>query len=181
MNSFSIEYQSTKLWMNAVAYSGRSRWPAEATDVFLTSTTAKACDGRLALTLTQTLHRRSGGQERGHTRSSQRGLPAGCAMRMGLAGKASQGGIHGFYAYSRRLRLGHAEALEDVKRLPEKYPRGIGAPGAERRFRDPFEDLGLLVGVANLPGELEDGMVLVERLAVAARGAAHVGDPAERD
>src|SRR5205823_14422301 len=51
-------------------------------------------------------------------------------------GKAVHGGIHGFHAYPRRLRLGHAEALIDVQRLPEKNPRGIGPPRAERRFRE---------------------------------------------
>src|SRR5262249_15540872 len=116
------------------------------------------------------------------THEADTGFAVGRRKRYGeLRGKAAEGGIQGLYAYPRRLRLGHAEALEDVQRLPEKNPRGIGAPGAERRFRDAFEDFGFLVGVTDLPGQPEHGVVLADRLVVAARGAAYVGDPAHGD
>src|SRR4029077_19752668 len=150
------------------------------TGVFLTRTTTRACGGRLALTLTMTLHRRSGAGK-GHQRGGQRDRPLAGETYPGSGGKAVHGGIQGFHAHPRRLRLGHAEALEDVQGLPEKNPRGIGPPGAERRLRDPFEDLGLLVGVPDLSGQPEHGVVLVECIAVPAPCTAYVRDPAQGD
>src|SRR6266581_8158132 len=153
--------------MNPVAYSGRNRLVTDsATGV---------------LFMARTLHRRSAARARGQTRERPAGLPAGRRMSVRLGGKTVHGRIQGFHAYPRRLGLGHAEALIDIQRLPEKNPRGIGSPGAERRFRDPFENLALLVGIPDLPGQLQHGMVLVEGLVVAARCAAHVGYPAPGD
>src|SRR5262249_59303304 len=121
------------------------------------------------------------GRRDGHRGAGPAGWPPAAGTVRGLRGKPAQRGIQGLYAYPRRLRLGHAEALEDVQRLPEKDPRSIGAPGAEHRFRDPFEGFGFLVRVTDLAGQLEHGVVLVDRLLAAARCAAYVRDPAHRD
>src|SRR5262249_37140484 len=110
------------------------------------------------------------------------GVAAGCRKRRRkLRGKAAQRGIQGLYADPHPPRLRHGEALEDVQRLPEEDPRGIGAPEADRRFRDPLEDLALLVRVTDLPGQPEHGVVLLNRLVVAARCTVYVGDTAQGD
>ena len=95
--------------------------------------------------------------------------------------RRSEAEIHGLDAYPRRLCLWHAEPFEDVQRLPKYDPRIIGPLRAERRFGDSFEDLGLLVWVADLPGQPERGVVMIKRLAVLARSATHVGYPAKCD
>ncbi len=59
MNSFSIEYHSTKLWINPVAYNGRNRLLTDpATSALVMD---QACGRRVALILMSALHRRSGG------------------------------------------------------------------------------------------------------------------------
>src|SRR5882757_4935284 len=99
----------------------------------------------------------------------------------GLRGAAAEGGIYGLYAYPGRFRLRHAEPFEDVQRLPEYDARRVRPLCAQRRFRDSFEDFGLLVGVTDLPGQPERGVVMIKCLAVPARSTTHVGYPAQRD
>src|SRR5262245_17221960 len=62
----------------------------------------------------------------GHTGAQPACSPPAAGNVRGLGGTAAKCGIQGIYAYPRCLRLGHAEALEDVQRLPEQNPRGIG-------------------------------------------------------
>jgi hypothetical protein len=63
----------------------------------------------------------------------------------------ASGGCRCLQADTRCLGFGHAEALENIQRLPENNPRRVRAAGARRGFRDSLEDLGLLVRVADLP------------------------------
>src|SRR5262249_7981876 len=73
-----------------------------------------------------------------------------------------------------------AQPFEDVQRLPEHDPRVVGSPGAESGLPDSLEDLGLLVGVADLDGHRQGGVVVIQRLVVPAGFAAHVSYPANR-
>src|ERR1022692_4309251 len=107
--------------------------------------------------------------------------PGGQRLRGGLGDAAVRRGAHGLYAYPRRLCLWHAEPLEDVQGLPENDPRSIGLLRVERRFCDSFEDFGLLIRIADLPGQPESGVVIIKRLAVLAGSATHVGYPANCD
>ena len=101
----------------------------------------------------------------------------GCGT--GGLGSAAQGRANGLDADPRRLGLRHAEAFEDIQRLPERDPRGVGAPHAERRFRDALEDLGLLVRVTDLPGQPESGLVKIGSLPVPARSPSYARYPAQ--
>ncbi len=108
-------------------------------------------------------------------------MSAGCGIKgadMGVR-ECRSGPAHGLDADPRRLGLRHAEAFEDIQRLPERDPRGVGAPHAERRFRDALEDLGFLVGVTDLPGQPESGLVKLGSLAVPAGSPAYAGYPAQ--
>src|SRR5580692_9901881 len=121
---------------------------------------------------------------RARTASGCGRTPDGCATRSGrpgLRGTAAEGRVRSLDAYPRGLGLGHAEPLEDVQRLPEDDPRRIVPLRAERRFRDSFEDLGLLVGIADLPRQLQRGAIMIKRLAVPASSAPDVGYPPKRD
>ena len=53
---------------------------------------------------------------------------AGGRRRAGLRDAEAEGRVDRLYPYPHRLRLRHAEPFEDVQRLPEHDPRGIGLP-----------------------------------------------------
>ena len=56
--------------------------------------------------------------------------------------------------------------FEDVHRLPKHDPRRVGPVHAERRLRKSLEDLSVLIGIDNLPGELQGGVVMIKRLVI---------------
>ncbi len=88
-------------------------------------------------------------------------------MRPGSGGAGAERRIHHLDAYSRGLSLRYAKPFKDVERLPEQDPCRVGLPPrGELGFSDPFEDLALLVGVADLPGQFESGLVMIKGVTV---------------
>src|ERR1700722_135331 len=115
----------------------------------------------------------------GGERSGGDGRGAEPGVRECRSGSAAQGRPHGLDADPRRLGLRHTEAFEDIQRLPERDPRGVGAPQAKRGLCDALEDLLFLIRVTDLPGQPESGLVEIGSFAVPPGSAAYAGYPAQ--